>query len=182
MTKKREWSQEEKEWIKENLRYDPETGYLWWTKPRPKVNLDRPAGYCHGSSYIHIETSLIGGKRLCYRAHQLAWFLYYGEDVGLLDHIDNDPTNNRIENLRPATQQANSLNRRPWGKSGYKGVYKNHKRWKSQIRYNKKETYLGTFDTKEEAAMAFDKKCEEYKRRYPELAVYFTTNKDLGLL
>ena len=182
MAKRRVWSDEEKEWLKENLRYDPDTGQLWWTKPRPKVNLDRPAGSCHKSSYIHIETTLISGKRLQYKAHRLAWFLYYGEDAGLLDHIDNDRTNNRIENLRPATQLANSLNRKPWSASGYKGVYKNGNRWRARIQVMGLCANLGNFGTEEEAAMAFDKKCEEYRRRFPDLAVYFKTNKDLGLL
>lgn len=182
MAKRRVWSEEEKEWIRENLKYDPETGHLWWTKPRPKVNLDRPAGSYSKSSYIHVETTLVNGKRLQYKAHQLAWFLYYGEDAGLLDHIDNDRTNNKIENLRPATYQANSLNRKPHGRSKYKGVFKAHNRWRARIQVRGLHANLGSFETEEEAAMAFDKKCEEYKRRCPDLAVYFKTNKDLGLL
>ena len=182
MAKRRVWSEEEKHCLKDNLRYDPETGHLWWTKARPNLNMNKPVGYPSEEGYIKFEARFIKGKRTRYRAHRVVWFLCYGEEVDSLDHIDNDPSNNRIDNLRPATPQANQLNRKPWGKSGYKGVYKSGKKWQSRIKLNGINVYLGTFYTKEEAAEAFDKKCEEYKRRYPELAVYFTTNKDLGLL
>ena len=182
MAKRRVWSEEEKEWIRENLKYDPETGHLWWTKPRQGVAMSKPAGYVHHSNYVVIGTNLSIGRFCSYLAHRLAWFLHYGEEVDQLDHIDNDPANNKIENLRPATPLANSLNRRPWSASGYKGVYKSGNRWRARIQAMGMHTNLGNFDTEDEAAMAFDKKCEEYKRRYPELAVYFTTNKDLGLL
>lgn len=186
--KKRVWSEKEKTWMQENLRYDPETGLLWWTKPGPKRPLKRPAGSFTTSKYVAIfsSTSTGTGKQVGYLAHHIAWFLYYNEVVDYLDHIDHDPSNNRIENLRVATHQANLLNRKPWSKSGFKGVTIRGSRWSAAIGNKDNDAggiiHLGTFDTAEEAAAAFDRKCEEYKRRYPEFATYFVTNRDLGLI
>ena len=45
-------------------------------------------------------------------AHRVVWFLCKGEDPGdfLIDHIDGNPSNNRIENLRKVTASQNSRN------------------------------------------------------------------------
>ena len=65
----------------------------------------------------------VDGKR--YRAHRLAWLYVYGAwPLGRLDHEDTDRQNNRIKNLRPASNAENLHNR---GKqknntSGYKSV------------------------------------------------------------
>ena len=187
MPKKRVWSDGEKEWMKENLRYDPETGLLWWTKPGPKRSLKKPAGgKQNGYTVIGSTQSTNSGKFVSYLAHHIIWFLYYDEVVDYLDHIDHNPSNNRIENLRVATHQANLLNRKPWSKSGFKGVTIRGSKWVAVIGNKDNDSggilYLGTFDTPEEAAAAFDRKCEEYKRRYPEFATYFVTNRDLGLI
>jgi hypothetical protein len=50
--------------------------------------------------------------------------------------------------------------------SGYFGVYPRGNRWTAQIRYVDKRNSLGSFDTKQEAALAYDRaarKCEEKK-------------------
>jgi hypothetical protein len=55
----------------------------------------------------------------------------------------------------------------PYSKSGYYGVYASGKRWHAKIRYDSKNHNLGSFDTKQEAALAYDKsarQCGEDKR------------------
>lgn len=80
-----------------------------------------------------------------------------------VDHINGDPLDNRRENLRICTNQQNQRNSgiSKRNKSGYKGVrYANYKRgakkWRAVIVIDKKNTHLGYFMTKEEAAKAYN--------------------------
>jgi len=98
-----------------------------------------------------------------------------------IDHRNGNTLDNRKENLRECTHQQNQANRR-LGKdntSGYKGVsYKKRnkdminehsKPWEVRIRYNGKRLYLGAYKTKEEAALAYNKKAIELYGEYAYL-------------
>jgi hypothetical protein len=73
-----------------------------------------------------------------------------------IDHIDHNALNNRRSNLRPATRSQNIGNsrHRP-GISGFRGVYQEQRtgRWVAHLAARN----LGTFNTAEEAARAYDK-------------------------
>ena len=163
MTKARGLTKEEEYWIKDNLRYDPETGYLWWIKQNigsgiPK-NLFKPAGYLN-RGYISIESSS-KGIRFRHGAHRLAWLLYYGVwPKKQIDHINGVRDDNRIVNLREATNAENSKNRKPrvGCSSRYKGVSldKRFGKWEVKIKVNYKSIYLGRYDNEEEAALAYN--------------------------
>lgn len=89
----------------------------------------------------------------------------------LVDHIDNNPLNNRRENLRITNRQGNRANSRAQrnNKSGFKGVFriKNRPQWHSGIHVNNKSVYLGAFATPEEAHAAY---CEAAKKYFGEFA------------
>lgn len=80
--------------------------------------------------------------------------LLLGAEPGqTVDHEDGDGLNNRRSNLRLATtSQDGANNNRARARSGYRGVYPNKQRWMARV----SSTYIGRFDTPEEAALARD--------------------------
>ena len=108
------------------------------------------AGSRRKDGYIRIG---IDGSR--YRSHRLAWFMTHGSwPANLLDHINHDPSDNRMANLRDATYSENNRNARSSNPLG-KGVARNGRRFKAGIQSDGKKHYLGTFDTPDEAAAAY---------------------------
>jgi hypothetical protein len=106
-----------------------------------------PYGYVRGH---------IGGDRVFLHRHLLRM---RKSDSRLADHIDGDPKNNTLENLRVATGSQNSVNRHVVASnSGYRGVtfHKQSKKWVAAIKVNNKSIYLGLFLDPEEAARAYD--------------------------
>lgn len=76
-----------------------------------------------------------------------------------LDHINRDRADDRLANLREASrvQNTHNVSVKRTSSSGVKGVTltKNGKRWEANITFERKRSYLGTFDSPEEAAAAY---------------------------
>ena len=74
------------------------------------------------------------------------------------DHINGDPLDNRRENLRLATNQQNAFNQKVNrnNRSGFKGVRKTRHGWQAVIRLDGHQRCLGTYDTPELAAAAYN--------------------------
>ena len=98
------------------------------------------------------------GKR--YKAHRLAWFLYYGEwPQGQVDHIDENKTNNRISNLRDVSQSINQHNisqTRKDNTSGHRGInwHKQHQKWNVRVQLQGKRYEIGLFTHLDDAIQA----------------------------
>ena len=95
-----------------HLEYNPETGVI----------SEQGVEHCtfKDSGYLVI---VINYRR--YLAHRIAWVKYYKEQPpDYIDHIDRDRTNNRINNLRAATQSINNQNSnlRRDNTSGIRGI------------------------------------------------------------
>lgn len=81
-----------------------------------------------------------------------------------IDHVDRNGLNNQRSNLRIATQQENTFNRGPVGKSSkYKGVcwHTTRNKWEVRIKHNDKTIHLGVHKDEVLAAKAYDKKAKE---------------------
>lgn len=78
----------------------------------------------------------------------------------LIDHKNMNPLDNRRCNLRKATKAKNMQNRNKQknNTSGFKGVSwsKNAKKWRATIRSEGIWKFLGNFNTKQEAALAYN--------------------------
>lgn len=76
-----------------------------------------------------------------------------------IDHINGNGLDNRRDNLRLVDQSANQHNRHVNPKYKYFGVYKtaSQRKWSAHISIRGKPTYLGTFDTEEEAYKCYMK-------------------------
>jgi hypothetical protein len=70
-----------------------------------------------------------------------------------IDHIDRNPQNNNITNLRCVSRSENCRNKNKKGgcSSKYKGVHFNKGKWVAKVRTNGKQMYLGCFENEEEA-------------------------------
>jgi hypothetical protein len=92
--------------------------------------------------------------------HQFIWYWVNKECVDCLDHIDRNPSNNKISNLRSITRQKNIFNRDFKGYTKIKRVKKD--KFKVGIILNGKYKHIGLYDTKEEASQAY----QEAKKIY----------------
>jgi hypothetical protein len=83
----------------------------------------------------------------------------------VVDHIDNNPLNDRLYNLQVITHRQNCSKDKK-GTSKYTGVTweKRINKWKAHIRINSKLKYLGYFTDELKAANAYKKALEEYER------------------
>ena len=136
--------------LREHICCDPNTGILTWQK----VLSNR--GVVGSECGSNLDSK--GYKRVCfdgkqYRAHRVVWALHYGEiPLSQIDHINGNRLDNRICNLRLASNQENSFNTKikKNNTSGCTGVTwsQNAKKWMAQIVVNNKTIYLGIFKDK----------------------------------
>jgi|SRR5882724_4261472 len=86
----------------------------------------------------------------------------------LADHKNGNTLDNRRENLRKCTLAENNRNRKKnySSTSKYKGVYEVGKRWQARIEVRGEKKYLGTYETSERAALAYDNAAKMFHREF----------------
>ncbi len=134
------------------LHYSPSTGEFT-VFPRRGTRGSKGSVSPNGALVIRIN-------RVLYYAHRLAWLYMTGDwPSGQVDHKDRNPLNNKLDNLRIATQSLNNANAklRSDSTSGLKGVtfHKGAQKWCAQLTWRGKHIYLGLFQSKEAAHSAY---------------------------
>jgi hypothetical protein len=116
-----------------------------------------PTGYlCH--------TFSLNGKIQTVRIHQLVAMAFLGHKLNgmklVIDHINNDKLDNRLENIQIISQRKNTSKKNINKTSKYIGVcwYKTQKKWLACIRINGIKKHLGLFKTELEASQAYQNK------------------------
>lgn len=107
-----------------------------------------------GRKYVK-RTDRVAGKAVATALHRVLT----GEEGEHVDHVNGDGLDNRRKNLRPATRSQNGANRRRPSNNttGYKGVIlRSSGRWQAQIVVGGGKLSLGQFDTREDAARAYN--------------------------
>lgn len=158
--------------VREMFEYDPLTGRLTWRTDRrcgrgrisalagTEAGTQRPTGY---------RLVNIGGKPML--THRLAWLHFHGQwpqhDV---DHLNGDPSDNRLANLRDVPHIVNLQNRRKAQKGRKHGSlmgtawHAGTRKWRALIMVGGRQKSLGYYATEEEAHQAYI----AGKRRYHE--------------
>jgi len=126
-------------------------GNLYWKIDRKKVKTGQKAGRQKSNGYCEVR---FNGK--LHGTHRLIFMMFHGYMPGIVDHIDGNPSNNLIENLREATHKENIRNSKipKDNTSGFKGVTKNKgdTKWTAQCVVDGKRHYLGQYADIHDAA------------------------------
>lgn len=150
----------QKEELEELFEYRDGDLYGKYVPWRRKESNSRVVGKKLGSDsggYLQVNFTY-SGKKYRKLVHRIIYAMHHNYWPDLVDHIDQDPSNNRVENLRAADKRINAINSglAKNNKSGIKGVSwdKNAKKWSAQIKANGSKVHLGVFSSLEEAKIA----------------------------
>jgi len=117
----------------------------------------------------------VGGRMLF--AHRIIYAIIHGKiPNGDIDHIDQNPMNNRIENLRDVSHSDNQHNskKRKDNSSGFPGVcwHARYQKWQAEIKVNSRPIFLGRFDDYDDAIRARKMAKIKYHPTSPEAIKY----------
>lgn len=146
------------ELVRSLLDYCPSTGVFKWKKQKGRARKGDIAGHTcqrkEGYRWVQIR---VNGR--LYTAHRLAWLHTYGSLPNKeIDHINHDPTDNRLCNLRLVSHADNSRNQpmRCTNTSGVTGVSwcKTAQKWRAEVKKDGKKIRLGRFADIQDAEKA----------------------------
>ena len=146
--------------VTELLEYRPDVGgscLVWKKKAAKNTIIGSRAGCWDGSSYGRWFVRI---RKKLYRAHRVVWLLNTGNwPTNQIDHIDGNPYNNAIANLRECNQSENNQNMvsHKNATSEHIGVCfdRTRKKWMASIAVYGKNKYLGRFDNEQDAIKAY---------------------------
>ena len=136
----------------------------------PSIKITRPNGEIHTLLFDECDRTLVQSRRWTVKQQRSRYYAVAKIDgkvvrlhrllmpgIEMIDHISRDGLDNRRENLRPTTPVENFYNSDQMdgvARSGHAGVVPHKGRWLAQVKRRGRATYVGLFDTIEEAVEA----------------------------
>ena len=159
-------------YLRTRVRLDSDTGIFYWLPwtenfPWSQKFKGRVVGSNDKDGY-RVMAINHAGKTHAVKLHRLAWAFHYDKiPDGEIDHVNHCRSDNRPENLRLVTREANTKNI-SWNTrntSGFIGVSKSNRAgygWRARLRHNKKEVVIGHYHSPEDANAALVKARAEH--------------------
>ena len=144
--------------------YNPSTGELSSKNWRPNIKARVLTAKRNGYIYVRIN-------KVAFSAHRIIWVLHHGSWPSIMiDHINGDKTDNRIANLREASDYENQYNAKKQirNKSGFKGISfrPSTNRWRAAIRQGGRVVYEKTFLHLKDAVIHIQSKRKELHNEF----------------
>lgn len=125
--------------LRSNLQYNPDTGEVFSLVSRGNVKQGKKLGTKADGGYMTIN---VCGVTLYY--HRAVFALHHGYWPEMVDHINGDRSDNRIENLRASDKKMNARNAAPKNGARFRGANKRGNCYEVLIRTDQKHIYVGT--------------------------------------
>jgi hypothetical protein len=148
--------------------FDYKDGELYWKlKPAIRVSIGDIAGSLSSNGYKQVY---VNSKP--YLNHRIIFAMHNGFFPKQIDHIDGNPLNNKIENLREVTNTQNAYNKKCINKYGIKGISLHKKTGKYHVRLttNGKQMSFGLYEKIEDAKNAAIKARQELHGEFARFA------------
>jgi hypothetical protein len=150
------------DYFDELLNYDKESGKLYWkskSSPYSRIIVGEEAGCIR-----HYKTNsyrIVVLKNTPYFVHRIIWLLVHKKwPDDQIDHIDGNSLNNKIQNLKSASNQENCRNQRKRlnNTTGHPNIYwhTGKKKYSVSLRFNGKLNHIKDYQTLEEAIIGRD--------------------------
>jgi hypothetical protein len=131
----------------------------------PRAPAGEPSGCPNKAGYLRTRVS-----GALYLNHRLIWFMHHGTWPSVVDHINGNKQDNRLENLRACNQSQNMQNckNKKSNKTGVKGVQwrEDKQKYRARITVDRKEYFVGYFLTLDEARDAITAAREHYHKDF----------------
>lgn len=168
-----EWMTQE--FLKETFTYC-DSGNLIWRHDRPIEHFKTIGGY---KTYMTQRAGIIAGKiainevkhrdvrtvqvsfkgeKIEFKVHVLIFLLHHGYVPRLIDHIDGNYFNNKIENLQPLNNQLNTSKATMFSHNttGYRGVSIHLGKFAVKLKFDGKPYSVGRYNSAGEAASVYN--------------------------
>lgn len=149
-------------------------GKLLIKKCYRKNKIGSEAGHCGNNGYW-----VVNFNDDQYLAHRIIFFIHHGYLPELIDHIDRDKLNNRIENLRECTRSQNALNKNLHKNADtkYYGLifmnYNKQPKYIVKIRINGKVRFFGSYISEIEAVLVYNREAVRHHGEFANLNIIY---------